>query len=145
MSLRNSGAANGAARVGIGTKWMGEHSARTTAGGHLATGGDTRPSWTMLTTHGAVLVYLSIRQNDSMRSMAAALQMTERTVASVIADLRSSGYIAVQKRGRTNIYVVQHDRPLPRAIFAALTLGDFLGALRVSLPTPPARSGTAAT
>lgn len=93
----------------------------------------------MLTTHGAVLVYLSARPSESMRSMAAALQMTERTVAGAIADLRSSGYIDVQKRGRTNLYVIRYDLPLPRAVFASQTLGDFLRALKVSLPPPASR------
>jgi hypothetical protein len=89
----------------------------------------------MLTTHGAILVYLSVRPNDSMRDIAAALQMTERTVASAIADLRDTGYIQVERRGRTNFYVIDHTRPLPRPAFASLALGDFLSALRITLPT----------
>lgn len=117
---------------------MSKASAKPATGGDPVTRGGTRPRWTMLTTHGAVLVYLSVRPSDSMRSMAAVLQMTERTVASAIADLRNSGYIKVLKRGQTNTYIIELDMPGPRAVFASLTIGDFLRALKISLPEPPA-------
>jgi predicted transcriptional regulator len=93
----------------------------------------------MLTNHGAVLVYLNSRPRDTVRSMAAVLGMSERTVATVIADLRSEGYIAVRRNGRRNEYVINHDVRLKRTFFPGTTLGDFLHSLRIPLAPPSPR------
>ena len=64
-----------------------------------------------------------------MRSIAAALGLTERTTAAVIADLRAAGYINVQRRGRHNHYSVNGDMPLRRPAHAQLNVHDLLGTL----------------
>ena len=96
-----------------------------------------RSRWAFLTNHGAVLVYLAVRPNETMRSIAAALGLTERTMATVISELHAEGYISVQRRGRRNHYTVNLDMPLRRSVFTGLTLGAFVSALRLKLPPPP--------
>lgn len=100
-------------------------------------GGSARSQWTLLTNHGAVMVYLNSRPGDTIRSMADALGMSERTVAAVIADLRAEGYIVVHRDGRRSRYEINHEMPLRRAFFPGTTIGDFLHHLKITV-TPPA-------
>lgn len=85
--------------------------------------------WTFLTNHGTVLLYIADHQDDTMRSIAAALGLTERTTAAVIADLRAAGYIKVQRRGRHNHYSINGDMPLRRQAHRQLYVRDLLGML----------------
>ncbi len=64
-----------------------------------------------------------------MRSVAAALGMTERTTAAVIADLRAEAYVRVRRRGRHNHYGVNQRKPLRRSAHSGVTVGDLLSAL----------------
>ena len=72
--------------------------------------------------------------------MAAALGMSERTVAAVLADLRADLYITVRRNGRRNYYVINHEMPLKRTFFPGTTLGDFLQPLKVALAPPSSAS-----
>ena len=65
--------------------------------------------------------------------MAAALGMSERTVAAVLADLRADEYISIRRNGRRNYYVINHEMSLKRTIFPGTTIGDFLRPLKISL------------
>ncbi len=85
--------------------------------------------WTFLTNHGTVLLHIADHQDDTMRSIAAALGLTERTTAAVIADLRAAGYIKVQRRGRHNHYSVDGDMPLRRQAHSQFNVRDLLGVL----------------
>ena len=87
------------------------------------------PHWTFLTNHAAVLLHLASHPDDTMRSVAASLGLTERTTAAVIADLRAAGYIKVRRRGRHNHYNVNPRMPLRRQAHMGSTVGDLLGAL----------------
>lgn len=102
--------------------------------------GGSRSQWRLLTNHGAVLVYLNARPGDTVRSMAAALALSERTVAAVVADLREDGYITVRRNGRRNYYVINHEMPLKRTFFPGTTMGDFLRPLKIPLTPPSATS-----
>jgi len=98
------------------------------------------PHWTFLTNHAAVLLHLAGHPDDTMRSVAASLGLTERTAAAVIADLRAAGYIRVRRRGRHNHYNVNQRMPLRRQAHTGSTVGDLLRALR-----PLAESGAVGT
>ena len=85
--------------------------------------------WTFLTNHGAVLLHLAGHSDDTMRSVAASLGLTERTTAAVIAELRAAGYVGVRRKGRHNHYSVNHRMPLRRQAHTLSTVGDLLRAL----------------
>ncbi|MEO7667082.1 MAG: transcriptional regulator [Dehalococcoidia bacterium] len=87
------------------------------------------PHWTFLTNHAAVFLHLAGHPDDTMRSVAASLGLTERTTAAVIADLRATGYINVRRRGRHNHYKVNPRKPLRRPAHRSSTVGDLLSAL----------------
>ena len=90
-------------------------------------GGESR--WTFLTNHAAVLLHLAGHPDDTMRSVAISLGLTERTTAAVIADLRAAGYITVRRRGRHNHYNIKARMPLRRQAHTGSTVGNLLSAL----------------
>jgi len=95
--------------------------------------GGSRSQWRLLTNHGAVLVYLNSRPDDTIRSMASVLGLSERGVAAVIADLRAEGYISVHRNGRRSRYEINHEMPLKRTFFPGTTIGEFLRHLKISI------------
>ncbi len=85
--------------------------------------------WTFLTNHATVLLHIAGHSDDTMRSIAAALGLTERTTATAIAELRVAGYINVQRRGRHNHYTVNGKLPLRRPAHTLLHVHDLLATL----------------
>ena len=94
----------------------------------------TAGRWTFLTTHGTVLLYIADHPDDTMHSVAHALELSERTTAAVIADLRATGYLSVERRGRNNHYAVDASMPLRRSPHAQFSVRALLGALSVLDP-----------
>lgn len=75
----------------------------------------TKNKWTFITNHAAVLTLLDREEHLTTREIALALEITERSVARIIKDLESAGYIAKRKEGRENRYTVNKDLPLRRS------------------------------
>jgi len=69
-----------------------------------------------------------------MHSVAHALGLTERTTATVIAELRATDYLSVERRGRNNHYSVNEAMPLRRGPHARFSVRALLGALSVLGP-----------
>lgn len=90
--------------------------------------------WTFLTNHGSVLLYIADHTDDTMHAVAHALGLTERTTATVIAELRATGYLTVERRGRNNHYSVNASMPLRRSPHARFSVRDLLVALSVLGP-----------
>ena len=74
----------------------------------------TNKNWTFITNHAAVLTLLNREEHLTSREIAAALDITERTVIRIIKDLEAEGYITKRKEGRENRYTINHDLPLRR-------------------------------
>lgn len=74
----------------------------------------TNKKWTFITNHAAVLTLLNREEHLTSREIAAALDITERTVIRIIKDLEAEGYIAKRKEGRENRYTINKDLPLRR-------------------------------
>lgn len=70
--------------------------------------------WTFITNHAAVLTMLAREETLTARRMAAALNITTRTVYRIIQDLEEGGYITITKQGRENRYAVNQNLPLRR-------------------------------
>jgi len=70
--------------------------------------------WTFITNHAAVLTMLGREENITARRIAAALNITTRTVYRIVQDLETEGYITVSKEGRENRYAVNQSLPLRR-------------------------------
>ena len=67
-------------------------------------------SWTFLSNHGHVLVFLAKNPDARIRDIAAAIGITERTTQAIITDLEEDGYLSVERVGRRNSYRVNSSR-----------------------------------
>jgi DNA-binding transcriptional ArsR family regulator len=94
----------------------------------------SQPShWTFLTNHATILLHVASHPDDTMRSIATTLGLTERTTAAAIADLRDAGYISVRRQGRHNHYAVNRRLPLRRAAHAQVHVCDLVDHLTLLL------------
>ncbi|MEV0257736.1 MarR family transcriptional regulator [Streptomyces sp. NPDC050732] len=67
--------------------------------------------YTFLTNHTRVLRTIAQDPRARVRAIAAACQITERTVQAIIADLEQAGYLRRRRAGRRTQYVVDLDQP----------------------------------
>ena len=82
--------------------------------------------WNFITNHGLVLLYVSKNPQSTMRDMAAALGVTERSIQRVLKDLEAEGYITWQGTGKGNIYQIYHTRELKHELTRDFVVGDLL-------------------
>jgi DNA-binding MarR family transcriptional regulator len=66
--------------------------------------------WTLLTSHARVLVEIARDPEVRMRDLAAACDMTERSIQAIIADLEQAGYLTHSRVGRRNRYTVHPEQ-----------------------------------
>ena len=85
--------------------------------------------WNFITNHGLVLLYISHNPQCTMRDMAAALGVTERSIQRVLKDLEAEGYVTWQSTGRGNIYEINHTRGLKHELTRDVIVGDLLNLL----------------
>jgi DNA-binding MarR family transcriptional regulator len=85
--------------------------------------------WTILTSHGMVLIYLAGNSGSTVRELSDSLDITERQIARIIRDLLESGVMTVQRDGQRNSYTIDRTAPLRRPGFAHLTLGEVMDAI----------------
>jgi hypothetical protein len=90
------------------------------------TEGSRRDSWTLLTSHGHVLVEIVRNPQARIRELSAAAGITERATAAIIADLEAAGYVTRTRVGRRNHYAVHLDLPFRHSAQQDLTVGPFL-------------------
>lgn len=83
-------------------------------------------NWTFLTNHGLVLLYLSQHPQCTMREMAAAMNVTERTVHRVLVDLEKEGYISWERTAAGNNYKIKRESGLRHEITRDFVVGDLL-------------------
>ncbi len=83
-------------------------------------------SWSFLTNHARALLFIAGDPNTLLRSIAAELDVTERTAFGIVADLTKAGYIIKHKVGRRNRYVVQTHLPIHDPIVPQRTIGEIL-------------------
>lgn len=84
------------------------------------------PSWTFITSHGAVLALIGQRNQITAREIAAHVGLTERSVMRIIKDLETAGYIEKEKVGRANHYKIRRDLPLRRQGTQEVAIGELL-------------------
>ena len=87
--------------------------------------GEERP-WTLLTSHGRVLLLLAQHPDMRIRDIAESAGLTERSVQGIVSDLETAGYISVKKVGRRNTYRVKRGRPFRHPAEASHTVGELI-------------------
>lgn len=88
--------------------------------------GAPRSSWTFLTNHGHVLIYIARNPEARVRDIAADVGITERSAHSILRDLARSGYITPEKRGRRNAYRLHSDLAFRHPAEADRSVGELL-------------------
>jgi DNA-binding Lrp family transcriptional regulator len=91
------------------------------------------PSWTLLSSHGQVLVCLARDPQVRLREVAAAVGVTERAVQKIVGDLAAAGIVTRHRVGRRNRYHLDPARDLAVPAGPSRALGSVLAAL---LPAP---------
>lgn len=64
--------------------------------------------WRLLSSHGLLLFYISMRPGCTVDDVSDGLSLTQRTVYSVVGDLRQAGFIDVRREGRVHHYSVNY-------------------------------------
>ena len=85
--------------------------------------------WTFLTSHGAVFLHLINYPGDTIRQISDHLNLAERTVTGILADLKRDGYISATKAGRRNVYTIHPDLPMRYPSQTSQTVNEFFGLL----------------
>jgi DNA-binding Lrp family transcriptional regulator len=102
--------------------------------------------WTFLSNHGRVLLVIAGDPDVRLRDVAESVGITERAVQMIVADLEESGYIARQRVGRRNHYVVDSDRHFRHPHEADHRVGELLELFKDDRPklAEPSRIGRSA-
>jgi DNA-binding transcriptional ArsR family regulator len=83
--------------------------------------------WRFLTNHARALLSIAHDPDLRLRDIADALDVTERTAYSIVADLTEGGYVEKQKDGRRNMYHIQSHMPVPDSVGRQRDIGELLG------------------
>jgi predicted ArsR family transcriptional regulator len=85
--------------------------------------------WTFLTNHAQVLLAIAASPRITARAIALKVDVTERAVQRIIADLEAEGYLTRVREGRSNVYQVNRDQPMRHPAQQGLTVGALLRVL----------------
>lgn len=85
--------------------------------------------WTLLTNHGAVLLYVARHPRATIREVAEGVDITERATARILAQLREDGYVVALREGRRNSYAIAHHLPMRHAVARDVSVAQLLGGL----------------
>ena len=87
---------------------------------------DERRKWTLLSSHGHVLVEIARDPQARVRDISAVIGITERATQAIIADLERAGYVERVRFGRRTHYVLHPDNPFRHSAQEGLQVGPFL-------------------
>lgn len=85
--------------------------------------------WTFVTNHARVFMYVARGDSPRLRDIAAAIDMTERAVHSIVTDLVEAGYLTRTKEGRRNLYSINTNLPMRAPELHHVEVGELLDAL----------------
>ena len=89
-----------------------------------------KPTWTFLTNHAAVLLCIAHDPGVRTRDIAEKVDITERAVQRIVADLEAEGYISRTRVGRRNVYEIRTERELRHPVTDDQQIGELLDLLR---------------
>jgi predicted transcriptional regulator len=83
-------------------------------------------TWTFLSNHGNVIVYIDEHPTARLREIAEAVGITERATHKLVSELVDEGYITRTRIGRRNEYAVNCDQHLRHPSLSNLTVRHLL-------------------
>lgn len=87
------------------------------------------PSWTFLTNHGHVLLYLAGSPDARISEIADAVGITERAAQRIVSELVEAGYLTRTRVGRRNHYEIDSALPLRHPLERDHEVGRLVRAL----------------
>lgn len=87
-------------------------------------------TWTFLTNHGHVMIYLARHPDARVRDIAAAVGITERATVAILGDLVDGGYVDRKRVGRRNSYEVRVNAALRHPEESDHRIGEILDVFR---------------
>jgi hypothetical protein len=85
--------------------------------------------WYLVSSHGAILFYIAVYPDCTIKEIAEAMSLTRRTVWGVIGDLRRASMLRIRKEGRRHHYTVNMDAPFKHPVLNGFRLRTVLGEL----------------
>ena len=85
--------------------------------------------WYLVSSHGAILFYVAVNPECTIKEIAEAMSLTRRTVWGVIGDLRRAGMLDIRKEGRRHHYTVNLDASFKHPVLNGFSLRLILGQL----------------
>ena len=85
--------------------------------------------WTFLTNHALVLLCLAADPGQRLRDVADKVEITERAVQRIVADLEEAGYLTRMRVGRRNQYRLHADLPMRHPAQRHRQVGDLIALL----------------
>lgn len=82
--------------------------------------------WTLLTSHGRVLLLIARNPDLRIRDLAEMAGITERSAQAIVSDLEEVGYIDRVKVGRRNTYSLHPELPFRHPAEADHTVGELI-------------------
>jgi len=98
-------------------------------------------TWTFLSNHGNVIVYIDEHPTARLREIAAAIGLTERATHKLVSELVDEGYLTRTRVGRRNEYEVNGDQHLRQAALAQHNLDELLMGMTRPIPGRTRRAG----
>ena len=95
--------------------------------------------WTLLTSHGRVLLLIAQNPELRLRDIAESAGITERSAQGIVSDLEDAGYIERERVGRRNSYRLHPEMPFRHPAESGHTVGELL-ALFTAAPARKRRS-----
>lgn len=86
-------------------------------------------SWTFLTNHGHVLLYIAAEPDATAREIADAVGITERSCQRIIAELEAEGYVSRERVGRRNRYTLHVKERLRHPLHKEREIGELVALL----------------
>jgi predicted transcriptional regulator len=91
-------------------------------------------TWTFLSNHGNVIVYIDEHRDARLREIAEAIGITERATHKLVSELVDEGYLTRKRVGRRNEYSVNGEQHLRSPALARHTLHELL--IGMTRPVP---------
>ena len=85
--------------------------------------------WYLVSSHGAVLFYIAVHPDCTIREIADDMSLTQRTVWGLIGDLRRADMLTVRREGRRHHYTVNLNATFKHPTLTGLPLRTIMGEL----------------
>ena len=102
-------------------------------------GDELTQHWTLLSSHGLVLVYLASQPRATVREAASSLGLSERRVVSIIHDLEAAGVVRSTRAGRRKWYEVDPNAQFRHPLVKHVKLQDVLKLMPIATAAGPFR------